>query len=159
MFFIRRAVPHRSGKHQVFGRCRTCFPAILNSIFKHPESTGHGFIIEWCQEAPKPSHRKALQNQPPVWEAPTGSDDVPTGFQDTDQIVETEPTQVAESDVETCSPINPANSSSTPDGAETAAGSRSECDAWREDIFRKLEQGLTTNKSCWKNSASNCPRK
>ena len=87
-----------------------------------------------------------IQNQPPVWEAPTGSGDVPTGFQDADQLVQTEPTQVAESDVETCSPINPANSSSTPDGAETAAGSRSECDAWREDIIRKLEQGLTAQR-------------
>ena len=87
-----------------------------------------------------------IQNQPPVWEAPTGSGDAPAGFQDADQVVQTEPTQVAESDVETCSPINSANSSSTPDGAETPAGSRSECDAWREEIIRKLEQGLTAQR-------------
>lgn len=31
-------------------------------------------------------------------------------------------------------------------GAETPAGSRSECDAWREEIIRKLEQGLTAQR-------------
>jgi len=87
-----------------------------------------------------------IQNQPPVWEAPTGSGDAPAGFQNTDPVDLTEPTSVSESDVETCSPSIIANSSSTPDGAETPAGSRSECDAWREEIIRKLEQGLTAQR-------------
>jgi transposase len=87
-----------------------------------------------------------IQNQPPVWEAPTGSGEVPTGFQDADQFVPTEPARVSEIDVERCSPIHPGNSSSTADGVETPAGSRSECDAWREEIIRKLEQGLTAQR-------------
>lgn len=87
-----------------------------------------------------------IQNQPPVWEAPTGSGDAPVGFQNTDPVDLTGPTSVSESDVETCSPSIIANSSSTPDGAETPAGSRSECDAWREEIIRKLEQGLTAQR-------------
>ena len=44
-----------------------------------------------------------IQNQPPVWEAPTGSGDAPAGFQDADQVAESGSTQVAESDAETCS--------------------------------------------------------
>lgn len=87
-----------------------------------------------------------IQNQPPIWEAPTGSGDVPTGFQDVDHVEQTGLTQVAESDVETCSPGIPANSTSTTVDAETPVGSRSECDAWREDIIRKLEQGLTSQR-------------
>ena len=87
-----------------------------------------------------------LQNQPPIWEAPTGSGDVLSGFQDADQVVQTEPTQVAESDVETCSPGIPANSSSTTDDTETPVGSRSECEPYRDEIVRKLEQGLTAQR-------------
>lgn len=87
-----------------------------------------------------------IQNQPPIWEAPTGSGDVPTGFQDVDHVEQTGPAPVAESDVETCSPGIPANSTSTTVDAETPVGSRSECDAWRADIIRKLEQGLTSQR-------------
>ena len=87
-----------------------------------------------------------IQNQPPVWEAPTGSGDAPVGSQDADQVSESGSTQVAESEAETCLASITADSSSTPVGAETAAGSRSECDAWREDIIRKLEQGLTAQR-------------
>ncbi len=87
-----------------------------------------------------------IQNQPPIWEAPTGSGDVPSGFQDVDHVEQTGLTQVAESDVETCSPGIPSNSTSTTVDAETPVGSRSECDAWREDIIRKLEQGLTSQR-------------
>ena len=87
-----------------------------------------------------------IQNQPPIWEAPTGFGDVPTGFQDVDHVEQTGLTQVAERDVETCSPGIPANSTSTTVDAETPVGSRSECDAWREDIIRKLEQGLTSQR-------------
>ena len=84
-----------------------------------------------------------IQNQPPVWEAPTGSDDAPAGFQDADQVVQSELTPVAESDVKTCLPSITANSSSTTVTAETSAGSRSECEPYRDEIVRKLEQGLT----------------
>ena len=87
-----------------------------------------------------------LQNQPPTWEAPTGSGDAPTGFRDADQVVQTEPTQVAESDVETCSVSFTANASTTPDGTETPVGSRSECEPYRDEIVRKLEQGLTAQR-------------
>jgi transposase len=87
-----------------------------------------------------------IQNQPPVWEAPTGSDDVPSGFKDAEQLDQTEPTQVAESDVEPCLPGITANSSSTTVSAETPAGSRSECEPYRDEILRKLEQGLTAQR-------------
>jgi len=87
-----------------------------------------------------------IQNQPPVWEAPTGSGDAPVGFQNTDPVDQTGPTSVAESDVETCSPGIPAHSLSTPDGAGTPAGSRSECEPYRDEIVRKLEQGLTAQR-------------
>ena len=87
-----------------------------------------------------------IQNQPPIWEAPTGSGDAPAGSQDADPVSESGSTQVAESEAETCPASITAESPSTPVGAETAAGSRSECDAWREDIIRKLEQGLTAQR-------------
>jgi len=87
-----------------------------------------------------------VQNQPPVWEAPTGSGDASAEFQDADQVSESGSTQVAESDAETCPASIPADSSSTTDGAETASGSRSECEAYREEIIRKLEQGLTAQR-------------
>jgi transposase len=87
-----------------------------------------------------------IQNQPPVWEAPTGSGDAPAGFHVTDPVVQTGPTPVAESDVETCSLSITANSSSTTVDAETPAGSRSECEPYRDEIVRKLEQGLTAQR-------------
>ena len=87
-----------------------------------------------------------IQNQPPVWEAPTGSGHAPTGFQDADQVVQTEPTQLAEGGVKTCSPSITAHSSSTPGGDEAPAGSRSECEPHRDEIVRKLEQGLTAQR-------------
>ena len=87
-----------------------------------------------------------IQNQPPVWEAPTGSGGAPTGFQDTDHVIQAEPTQVAASDVEACSASIIASSSSSVDGDETPTGSRSECEPYRDEIFRKLEQGLTAQR-------------
>ena len=87
-----------------------------------------------------------IQNQPPVWEAPTGSCDAPAGFQDADQVIQTEPTQVAESDAEACSVSITVNAPSTTDGAETPVGSRSECEPYRDEIVRKLEQGLTAQR-------------
>ena len=64
-----------------------------------------------------------IQNQPPVWEAPTGSDDAPAGFQDAHQVVQSGLTPVAESDVKTCSASITANSSSTTVSVATPAGS------------------------------------
>lgn len=87
-----------------------------------------------------------IQNQPPIWEAPTGSGDALTEFQDVDQVVQTEPTQVDESDVKTCLPSITADSSSTTVSVETPAGSRSECEPYRDEIVRKLEQGLTAQR-------------
>jgi len=87
-----------------------------------------------------------IQNQPPVWEAPTGSGDAPTGALTSDLNAEDCETHVCESHAETCPASITADTSSTTDGAETPAGSRSECDAWREDIIRKLEQGLTAQR-------------
>jgi transposase len=87
-----------------------------------------------------------IQNQPPVWEAPTGSDDVPTEFQDPDKVAETAPTQVAESNAEACSVSITVNAPSTTDGDETPTGSRSECEPYRDEIVRKLEQGLTAQR-------------
>ena len=87
-----------------------------------------------------------IQNQPPVWEAPTGSGDAPTGFRDADQVVQSGLTPIAESDVETCLPSITADSSSTTVSVETPAGSRSECEPYRDEIVRKLEQGLTAQR-------------
>jgi len=87
-----------------------------------------------------------IQNQPPVWEAPTGSGEAPAGFQDSDQVAQTGSAQVAASDAETCSASATDNSSSSIDGDETATGSRSECEPYRDEIFRKLEQGLTAQR-------------
>lgn len=87
-----------------------------------------------------------IQNQPPDWEAPTGSGDAPTGFQDGDQIPGTDADQVAESDSETSSASIAAGSSSGTGGAEESVGSRSECEPYREEIIRKLEQGLTAQR-------------
>ena len=87
-----------------------------------------------------------IQNQPPVWEAPTGSGEAPAGFQDTDQVAQTGPTQVAASDAKICSASITANASSSIDGDETSRGSRSECEPYRDEICRKLEQGLTAQR-------------
>ena len=87
-----------------------------------------------------------IQNQPPIWDAPTGSEGAPTGLLASDVIAEDCETHVFESHAETCPASITIDSSSKTDGAETAAGSRSECDAWREDIIRKLEQGLTAQR-------------
>lgn len=87
-----------------------------------------------------------IQNQPPAWEAPTGFGDTPAGFQDTDPVVQTGFTPVAESDVETYSASITANSSSTTVDVETPAGSRSEFEPYRDEIVRKLKQGLTAQR-------------
>lgn len=79
-----------------------------------------------------------IQNQPPVWEAPTGSGDAPAGFHDAYLVVA--------SDTETCSASTTANLSSSIDGADASAGSRSECEPYRDEIVRKLEQGLTAQR-------------
>ena len=87
-----------------------------------------------------------IQNPPPGWEAPTGSADGSTGFQDPDQVTGTGPTRGAESEAETCSTSITTNSSSSIDGDETPIGSRSECEPYRDEVFRKLEQGLTAQR-------------
>ncbi len=80
------------------------------------------------------------------WEAPTGSGGSPIGALTSDVIAEDCETHVCASHAETCPASITAESSSTHDGAEIPVGSRSECDAWREDIIRKLEQGLTAQR-------------
>jgi len=80
-----------------------------------------------------------IQNQPTIWEAPTGS-------LASDVVGEDCATHVCESHAETCPASTTAESSSKTDVTETPAGSRSECDAWREEIIRKLEQGLTAQR-------------
>ncbi len=79
-----------------------------------------------------------IQNQPPVWEAPTGSGEAPTGFQDAHQV--------ADSDSETSVASMAVGSSSTTGGDEPSAGSRSECEPYRDEVIRKLEQGLTAQR-------------
>ncbi len=80
-----------------------------------------------------------IQNQPPVWEAPTGPGDAPTGFSDGHQV--------AASDSET-SVVSMAASSSSSSGNsdEPSDGSRSVCEPYRDQILRKLEQGLTVQR-------------
>ena len=79
-----------------------------------------------------------IQNQPPVWEAPTGSGEAPTGFQDGQQVVE--------SDLETSVARMAVGASSSGNGVQPSAGSRSECEPYRDHILRKLEQGLTAQR-------------
>jgi len=79
-----------------------------------------------------------IQNQPPVWEAPTGSGDAPTGFQDAHQVAES-------GDEKSVAGIA-ASSSPGSGGVEPPVGSRSECEPWRDEILRKLEQGLTAQR-------------
>ena len=79
-----------------------------------------------------------IQNQPPVWEAPTGSGDAPTGFADGHQV--------AASDSETSVASMAVGSFSSSGGVEPSAGSRSECEPYRDQILRKLEQGLTAQR-------------
>jgi len=87
-----------------------------------------------------------IQNQPPVWEAPTGSGNAPAGFQGTGQVALTTPVQTAESDVDSCSVSVMTDASSTTDGTETLPRSRSECEPYRDEIVHKLEQGLTAQR-------------
>jgi transposase len=91
-----------------------------------------------------------IQNQPPVWQAPTGSDDAmarsadaPTGVQEVEQA---ELDLVAESDAKTCLASNTPVAILAADDAEMPAASRSECEPYREQILRKLEQGLTAQR-------------
>jgi len=87
-----------------------------------------------------------IQNQPPIWEAPTGSGDAPGEFQDRDQVTETGSNQISESNSETSSASIAVGSSLATDGGELPAGSRSECEPYRDQIIRKLEQGLTAQR-------------
>jgi len=87
-----------------------------------------------------------IQNQPPDWEAPTGSGDAPAGFHDGDQISGADPDRVAEGGSETSLASIAAGSSAGTGGAEESVGSRSECEPYREEIIRKLEQGLTAQR-------------
>ena len=79
-----------------------------------------------------------IQNQPPVWEAPTGSGEAPTGFPDGHQV--------AASELETSLTGMAVGSSSTTGDDEPSVGSRSECEPYRDEVIRKLEQGLTAQR-------------
>lgn len=87
-----------------------------------------------------------IQNQPPTWKAPTGSGAVTIEFQDSDQLEQTRPPQAAESPPDGLSASIPASPSSAVEDVESPAGSRSECEPYREEIVRKLEQGLTAQR-------------
>jgi len=87
-----------------------------------------------------------IQNQPPVWEAPTGSGDAPTGFLAIDPASEDSSTHVSESDAATSAASITTNASSSHDSVRVPVGSRSECEPYRDQIVRKLEQGLTAQR-------------
>lgn len=87
-----------------------------------------------------------IQNQPPDWEAPTGSVDAPAGFPAIDSVAEFGLTHVSESDAETHAESMTTTASSTSDSVRIEAGSRSECEPYRDEIVRKLEQGLTAQR-------------
>ena len=87
-----------------------------------------------------------IQNQPPVWKAPTGSGDAPTGFLAIDPAAEDGSTHASESDAGTSAASITTNASSSPDSVGVPAGSRSECEPYRDQIVRKLEQGLTAQR-------------
>jgi len=87
-----------------------------------------------------------IQNQPPVWKAPTGSGDAPTGFLAIDPASEDSSTHVSESDAAKSAASITTNASSSPDSVPVLAGSRSECQPYRDEIVRKLEQGLTAQR-------------
>ena len=90
-----------------------------------------------------------FQNQPPIWEAPTGFGGAPAESSTGDVIAEDSAAHASESDAATCPAGITGESSSKTDGTETAepaVGSRSECEAHRDEIIRKLEQGLTAQR-------------
>ena len=87
-----------------------------------------------------------IQNQPPVWEAPTGSVDAPAGLPVSGQGAESSSVDVAEGDVATSLTGIPALSSSTVGVTGSAAVSRSVCEPYHDEIVRKLEQGLTAQR-------------
>lgn len=106
-----------------------------------------------------------IQNQPPIWEAPTGSGGAPNASGEAttesltgDVIAEDRAGHAPESDAATCPASVTAASSAKTEGTdpnETAAGSRSECEAHREEIIRKLEQGLTAQR-IWQDLVDEC---
>ena len=87
-----------------------------------------------------------IQNQPLQWEAPTGSGEAPTGFEDASQVAVPGTTDAAENDADPCLASIAGSSSLTSDVAETRAGSRSECEPYRDEIMRRLERGLTAQR-------------
>ena len=86
-----------------------------------------------------------IQNQPPGWEAPTGSDDGITGIPAAESDTETGVADVGPVDVETCRASVSTSPSAAPN-TNTLASSRSECEPYRAEIISKLEQGLTAQR-------------
>ena len=84
-----------------------------------------------------------FQNQPPVWEAPTGSADDLAGTAASNPGDEISTADSANVDANATSVISTTDISSTTQHDETTAASPSECDVHREEIIRKLEKGLT----------------
>ena len=91
-----------------------------------------------------------IQNQPPVWKAPTGSADELAGAAATNPGGETSAASGVKVDANATSESVTVSSSTdislTTLHDETTAASRSECEAHREEIIRKLEQGLTAQR-------------
>lgn len=91
-----------------------------------------------------------IQNQPPVWRAPAGSADElgrnaatnPGGETSAASGVKVDANATSESVTDSSS----TDISSTTLHDEITGGSRSECEAHREEIIRKLEQGLTAQR-------------
>jgi transposase len=87
-----------------------------------------------------------IQNQPPVWEAPTGSADEITGVAASNSSDETTTADSAKVDANATSVSSTTDISSTTHHKDAPAASRSECDVHREEIIRKLEQGLSAQR-------------
>ncbi len=89
---------------------------------------------------------REIQNQPPKWEAPTGSGEASAGFSEAAPVDPSEEMRVAASSAAGCPAVITGNAKGTAGEAAASAGSRSECEPYRDEIIRRLEQGLTAQR-------------
>ena len=87
-----------------------------------------------------------IQNQPPQWEAPTGSGEAPAGLAGFTEDAPSAQPDVAGTGSTTCDSGASETTASVVSDAAVPASSRSGCESCREEIIRKLEQGLTAQR-------------
>jgi len=87
-----------------------------------------------------------IQNQPPQWEAPTGSGEAPSGSDGFAEEEPSAPADVAGTGSATHDPGGSEASALIISDAAVPVSSRSDCESYRDEILRKLEQGLTAQR-------------